>query len=145
MNGDEAKLRSALTLLYHLRGIPVLLYGTEMGLQGHENHGAIRENMPEFDSKSPDYTKTDVELLNLCQELGELRKERTQGTFKQHVPHEGWVVLSWENDLEQTVLVLNATDKARSHEQWAGVHAQFESANGGALFEPWEAKVYHLN
>ena len=145
MNNDQAKLRSALTVLYHLRGIPVLLYGTEMGLNGHDDHGAIREDMPGFSSKSPDYTKMGEDLLNLCQELGELRKLRTQGEFHQQVPQNGWVVLSWENSREKTVLVLNATEQGRDHEYWKGVGAQFESANGGEIFHPWEAKVYHLN
>ena len=59
-----------------MRGIPVLYYGTELGLKGHENHGAIREDMPGFSEDFPDYSIIGGQLLNLCQELGAFRKTR---------------------------------------------------------------------
>lgn len=46
LNGDTARLKVALGLLYSLRGIPCLYYGTEIGLRETENHGRIRQDFP---------------------------------------------------------------------------------------------------
>ncbi|MGB1185166.1 MAG: hypothetical protein ACPG4S_08370, partial [Schleiferiaceae bacterium] len=78
---------SALTLLYFLRGIPTLYYGTELGLQGHESHGAIREDFPGFEEEFQDYSKIGGDLLNLCKELGYLRKEWAgKSALQQYAP-----------------------------------------------------------
>lgn len=46
LNGDFDKFRIALTMLFTMRGIPCLYYGTEILLKETENHGVIREDFP---------------------------------------------------------------------------------------------------
>lgn len=143
---SEAKLRSALTLLYFMRGIPVLYYGTELGLSGHEDHGAIREDFPHFDEDFPNYSNIGDDLLILCQELGSFRLSRGSVRFTQQVPQDGYYVLEAENDHGHWALVINATDQKRSHEYWSGMKPVISSGQGGgALFEPWEAKIIELD
>lgn len=45
---DESvnKYKMALTLLLTTRGIPQIYYGTEIGIKGNRDHGAIRSNFP---------------------------------------------------------------------------------------------------
>ena len=143
--GSEDKLRSALTLLYFMRGIPVLYYGTELGLKGHENHGAIREDMPGFSEDFPDYSIIGGQLLNLCQELGAFRKTRGAVQFTQRVPEDGYYILEATNDYSKWILVVNATDKMRSHEYWSGKEPVLSSdKGGGSVFYPWEAKIFEF-
>jgi len=143
---SEDKLRSALTLLYFMRGIPVLYYGTELGLMGHENHGAIREDMPGFSKDFPDYSIIGGQLLNLCQELGAMRKNRGKVQFTQRVPEDGYYTIEAWNEVSKWVLVVNASDKTRSHEYWSGKKPVISSDDGeGALFHPWEAKIFEFD
>jgi glycosidase len=43
---DQRRARLALTMLLTLRGIPEMLYGTELGLSGGRDHGTIRCDFP---------------------------------------------------------------------------------------------------
>lgn len=146
MAQDTAKLESALTLLYFLRGIPTLYYGTEFGLSGHENHGAIREDMPFFDGDIQDYSIKSENLLNLCQELGDLRKlwaGRTKLT--QRVPKEGWLVLERHGDDGDFLLMINATSQHRKGAVPEKVlDAVFVSGDGKENWLPWEARIFTL-
>ncbi len=45
-SGDVRKVKLALTLLLTLRGIPEMLYGTEIGMEGEGDHGRIRADFP---------------------------------------------------------------------------------------------------
>jgi glycosidase len=45
-DGDLPRQRMLLTLLLTTRGIPQLLYGTELGIVGGEEHGELRADMP---------------------------------------------------------------------------------------------------
>lgn len=146
MAQDTAKLESALTLLYFLRGIPTLYYGTEFGLSGHENHGAIREDMPFFDGDLQDYSIKSENLLNLCQELGDLRKEWAGKTkLYQHVPKEGWLVLERHGADGDYLLMINATSQHRKGVVPEKVlDAVFISGDGEENWSPWEARIYTL-
>jgi len=44
--GDAAKVRQVLTMLLTTRGIPQLLYGTEIGMVGGESHVELRADFP---------------------------------------------------------------------------------------------------
>lgn len=46
VNGDVKKVKLALTLLLTTRGIPQLLYGTELGMKGGPDHGRLRADFP---------------------------------------------------------------------------------------------------
>jgi glycosidase len=133
---DTTKLKSALTLLYAMRGIPVLYYGTELGLSGYEDHGAIREDMPEFEGKFPDFDKIGGDLLDLCQELGVSRKLRGKTSIMQAVPKDGWYVLWITSEQGTWRLVINASDERRT---FTNEFEQEENEYG-----PWEAQMIEL-
>lgn len=44
--GDLQKAKNVLTMILTLRGIPQILYATEIGMVGAEDHGSIRSNFP---------------------------------------------------------------------------------------------------
>ena len=44
--GDTGRTLMALKMLYTLRGIPEILYGTELGMIGGKEHGTIRSDFP---------------------------------------------------------------------------------------------------
>lgn len=46
VKGDVKRLKLALTLLLTTRGIPQILYGTEIGMMGGKDHGALRADFP---------------------------------------------------------------------------------------------------
>jgi neopullulanase len=46
LKGDVKRLKLALTLLLTTRGIPQILYGTEIGMVGGRDHGALRADFP---------------------------------------------------------------------------------------------------
>jgi glycosidase len=131
---DTAKLKSALQLLYSMRGIPVLYYGTELGMSGHENHGAIREDMPGFSGDFPDYTKIGGDLLSLCQELGASRAERGSTSIVQHVPEQGMYVLDLESENGSERLVVNATDREQ----------RYERDGLSIVLKAWEARTIRM-
>ena len=133
---DTTKLKSALTLLYAMRGIPVLYYGTELGLSGHEDHGAIREDMPGFEGEFPDFDKIGGDLLDLCQELGASRKLRGRTSIRQAVPKDGWYVLWISSEQGTWRLVVNASDQRRTYTN------EFEQEENE--YEPWEAQILEL-
>ncbi len=94
--GSFVKLKSALTLLYTLRGIPVLLYGTEVGMDGFENHGILRSDWPGFQSPfTPEALDSPEKraLFAFVQELGQWRKAHPKfmtAPLVQHAPNEAW-------------------------------------------------------
>ena len=119
-----------------MRGIPVLYYGTELGLSGYEDHGAIREDMPEFEGKFPDFDKIGGDLLDLCQELGASRKLRGKTSIMQAVPKDGWYVLWITSEQGTWRLVINASDERRT---FTNEFEQEENEYG-----PWEAQMIEL-
>ena len=62
---------------------------SSLGYDRNQDHGAIRENMPEFEEEFPDFDKIDGVLLDLCQELGASRKIRGRTSIRQAVPKDG--------------------------------------------------------
>jgi glycosidase len=133
---DTTKLKSALTLLYAMRGIPVLYYGTELGLNGHQDHGAIREDMPGFEGDFPDFDKLGGDLLDLCQELGASRKLRGKTRVQQMVPKDGWYVLWITSEQGTWRLIINASDEQRTYtNEWGDEENEYA---------PWEAQMMEL-
>lgn len=135
-NQDTSKLKSALTLLYAMRGIPVLYYGTELGMSGHQDHGAIREDMPGFTGEFPDFDIIGGDLLDLCQELGASRQIRGKTQVQQQIPRDGWYVLWITSDQGTWRLVVNASDERRTYIN------RFEQEED--MYAPWEAQMIEL-
>ena len=145
MQGDLSKLKSGLVLLYAMRGIPVLYYGTELGLLGHENHGAIREDMPGFANNTPDYSIYESVLLSLCEELGKQRKTlnaQLNGPLIQHLPENGWYIFERPHATGTLVVVCNAASEERAHSKYSTMKSVVQSGSNNELFAPWETRWY---
>lgn len=149
VGGDIEKLKSALTLLYTLRGIPVLLYGTEVGMSGYENHGVLRSDWPGFSSPFDAIglpSDVERELFDFVRELGQWRKnhpEYAMAPLVQHQPQDAWghfersyIKATAEGKMRHTLhVVYNGTPQVRL---WQGS----EVAGFGCLrFEEVETVV----
>ena len=77
--------------------------------------------------------------------MGAFRKTRGAVQFTQRVPEDGYYILEAANDYSKWILVVNATDKMRSHEYWSGNEPVLSSdKGGGSVFYPWEAKIFEF-
>ncbi|HMK38029.1 MAG TPA: alpha-amylase family glycosyl hydrolase, partial [Bacteroidota bacterium] len=81
--GDAKRTLLALTMLLTLRGIPEILYGTELGMMGGREHGTIRADFPggfpgdslnAFEAKGR--SAKDQEFFTTVRQLFHLRRER---------------------------------------------------------------------
>jgi glycosidase len=84
VRGDVNRFKLALTLLLTTRGIPQLLYGTEIGMVGGRDHGSLRADFPggfpgdDRDAFTPrERTERENDLFNFTRDLLRLRKEYT--------------------------------------------------------------------
>jgi glycosidase len=80
--GNLHKYKTALTLVLTTRGIPQLFYGTEIGLDGGEHHGKIREPFPSgfLDNQKDAFTsngrnKLQNDIFDFTKTLLQLRKK----------------------------------------------------------------------
>ncbi len=114
---DVNKLKMALSITATMRGIPMIYYGTEIGMTGeeHHGHGHIRKDFPggwESDSRTA-FTKegrTDLEneIFDHLQLLLKWRKGSDaviNGKFKHFIPMDGMYAYCRYTE-EQRVLVL---------------------------------------
>lgn len=119
-NGNIEKFKIALTMLLTTRGIPKLLYGTEIGIVGDNNHGNIRAPFPggfEGDTLNAfsrcDRTKIQNDLFNFTQNLLELRKKYkslSNGKLIHFYPFNNIYVFFRETDDESTMIIVNNND-----------------------------------
>lgn len=79
---NDMKLFNALQIMLTSRGIPQLLYGTEIGIKGEEEHGLLRADFPGGFSNSSHNaftkqgrTKDESKYYNFISKILELRKE----------------------------------------------------------------------
>ncbi len=118
MNGDTAKVRLALTLLLTTRGIPVIYYGTEIGILGGNNDGTVRADFPggfpgdKIDSfKGSGRTSAQESLFSFVRRLIKLHKSEpalAQGTLDQFPPTNNVYCYIREYQKEKVLVVLNA-------------------------------------
>ncbi len=125
-DGNTAKLRQALVLLLTTRGIPQLLYGTEIGMRGGESHIELRADFPGgFPGDARDAfteagrTPEEDEVFDFTRTLLNLRKEHpalTDGKLIHYAP-------AYNNDIykylrmgeDETILVvLNGHEEKRA-------------------------------
>lgn len=80
--GDVNKMKIALTLLMTTRGIPQILYGTEIGMVGGHSHSKLRADFPggfpndkknAFNEK--DRTEYENDIFNFLKKLIKIRKD----------------------------------------------------------------------
>jgi glycosidase len=153
--GDRAKLRLAYTLLFTVRGAPVIYYGDELGLEG-ANDPDNRRCLPW------DELEARRETLAHFQRLGELRRdldELRRGEFKAWPLAGDGRVLCYTRALgkRRTLVVLNMSDRAQEAallSSWAGwrngrkvrelLSGRKVRVQGNRVtlpLEPWEALI----
>ena len=119
--GDVDKFKITLTILLTTRGIPQILYGTEIGIVGDEKHGNIRSPFPggfngdTHDAfNSCDRTEYENGIYNFIQQLIELRteyKSLSQGTLKHYYPFNNVYTYFRQLNDESTMIVVNGNDE----------------------------------
>ncbi len=117
-NNDISKLKIALTILLTTRGIPKILYGTEIGIIGDNRHGTIRTPFPggfKNDNRNAferyGRTRRENDIFNFTKELISIRKKYkslSQGNLIHYYPFNNvYVYFRILND-EKTMIVANA-------------------------------------
>jgi glycosidase len=119
-DGDIEKFKTAYTLLLTTRGIPQLLYATEIGMIGGEDHGSLRADFPggfpgdSNNSFSSEYrTEDENEIFNYIKKLLELRKKHSElscGRLVHFPPERGVYIFFKILDNEISMVVVNDRD-----------------------------------
>jgi glycosidase len=118
---DSAKFSMGLALLYTLRGIPCLYYGTEIGMKNFSNPDAlVREDFPggwQGDARNAflekDRTEREKSFFNLCAKLGAYREQNHWfGSSKllQFVPENNTYVYFRYDDEHRVMCLYNLND-----------------------------------
>ncbi|MEP0862477.1 MAG: cyclomaltodextrinase N-terminal domain-containing protein [Ignavibacterium sp.] len=118
------KFKLALTILLTTRGIPKILYGTEIGIVGDERHGTIRTAFP-GGFKSSDHNafskcgrnESENNLFNYTQKLISLRrnfKSISTGNLTHYYPFNNVYVYFRNLNDETTMIVVNGSDKEQT-------------------------------
>jgi glycosidase len=121
---DKTKMKSALSMLLTMRGIPMLYYGTEVGLTGAG--GAFGEGgrvdfpggFPGDDTNLFDEegrTGISEELHDFVRRMAVFRKNSkalTEGSFTQFVPRDGLYVYFRRAGDETVMVLFNGNDKS---------------------------------
>lgn len=124
LNGDVKRFKLALTLLLTTRGIPQLLYGTEIGMVGGKDHGTLRADFPGgFPGDKRDAftqqgrTALEEDIFNFTKELLRLRKEHdalAKGSLVHFKPfHEVYVYLRLTPS-ERVLVIINNNKQRES-------------------------------
>lgn len=116
---DLSKFKMAMTMLFTLRGIPQLYYGTEILMTGleHQGHGFIRKDFPggwEEDTldafTSEGRTEDQNIAFNFVKHLMNWRKTNVvvqQGKLTHFIPEDGVYVYFREYDEQCVMVILN--------------------------------------
>jgi len=99
--GDIVRFKLAFTVMMMSRGIPQILYGTEIGMTGGESHVELRADFPGGFPNSTSNAFTDSgrtaqqrDFFNFCQKILRLRKKHpalSEGKMIHYAP-------TWNND-----------------------------------------------
>ncbi len=166
--GDIQKLKTALGMLFTLRGIPCVYYGTEVLMKATDGHGHIREDFAggwpndsinKFTEQGR--SKAENEMHDYIKKLLDYRKNSkaiTEGKITQFVPHDGVYVYFRHSETQTVMVVVNANqdddktvDLKRFEELWP-VGSSGKNILSGQLFsgseimlEPKSIKIIELN
>ncbi len=120
---DLEKLKLALTILLTTRGIPKLLYGTEIGIVGDDRHGSIRTPFPGGFSKhkrnaftDEGRTESEKDIFNFTKKLLHIRKTNkalTEGKLIHFYPFDNIYVYFRISDKQKIMIVINGNDKEK--------------------------------
>jgi len=121
VNSDLNKMKIGLGMLFTLRGIPSIYYGTEILMKETDGHGKIREDFPggwPTDSLNKftdaDRSADENTIWNYIQKLSELRKSSSaiqNGKLTQFIPKDGLYVYFRSDEDETYMVIVNVTDK----------------------------------
>jgi glycosidase len=114
--GNIGKFKIALNLLLFTRGIPVIFYGTEIGISGGKHHGEIRQPFPgEFDGDDryafmrSERTEKENKIFDYLTELLKLRKDYpvlSKGKMRHIYAGDGlYIIIKAYSDDEALILV----------------------------------------
>lgn len=125
-DGNTDKIKQCLTIAMTTRGIPQLLYGTEINLKGGENHVDVREDFPggfPNDVRNAfnlnEQTTSEKDMFKFIQQLIALRKAHPSLTDGQFIHYP----LKWTDDIykyfkildnEKILIVINGHDEKRT-------------------------------
>jgi glycosidase len=120
INEDFSKFKIAIGLLFTLRGIPSLLYGTEILMPYKGSHGIIRTDYPggwPADSLNK-FVETgrnleENEAFNYVKYLANWRKESSaikHGKLVQYIPKDGHYEFARISDYEIVFVIVNQND-----------------------------------
>ncbi len=149
---DPETFKLAMAFLMTTRGIPMIYYGTEIGMTGfeHEGHGFIREDFPggwpddERNAMTASgRTEQENELYNYLQNLMKWRKDAglmENAKLTHFIPEDGTYVYFRHNNTDCLMVILNNTDEQRilSTENYAECMKDFTSGKdivSGANFK----------
>lgn len=142
LGNDLTKLKSAFALLLSMRGIPMIYYGTEIGMVGSGGAfgeggrrdfpgGFPRDKRNKF--KEKDREPQEQEIFDCLQRLANFRKQTTalqDGALTQYIPENG-IYTYFRHDQENTVMVVynsNEEQVALSTDRFADQLAGFSNA-----------------
>lgn len=119
-NNDVDKYKTALTILLTTRGIPKILYGSEIGIIGDNRHGTIRSSFPGGfeDDKQNAFTESgrnnyQNDIFYFTKNLIEIRKSYrslSEGRLIHFYPFNNVYVYFRISENEKTMIVINGND-----------------------------------
>lgn len=120
---NAAKVKLVLTHLFTSRGIPQILYATEIGMVGNWDHGYLRSNFPGGfkEDKTNAFTKEgrsakENDLYTYTKSLLELRKKYpalSRGELKHLPPIDNVYIYSKKLGNQTILITLNSDDKKK--------------------------------
>jgi glycosidase len=120
---DMSLYKMGVAMLYTMRGIPCLLYGTEILLKELDDHGRIREDMPggwvEKNGKRNAFnnsglSKDERDALSFVQNMGKIRQSYSlinTGSFRHWAPYDKVYAYCWYDDDEIILVIANRSEK----------------------------------
>ena len=117
---DKDLYKMGLAMLYTMRGIPCLFYGTEVLMRAESDHGAMRQDMFggwEGDTKNAftgeNLTGDEAEALAFVRELADLRTAHPvigTGSLRQWAPYNDVYAYAWYNEEELVLVLVNRSE-----------------------------------
>lgn len=161
------KFKMGYGMLFTMRGIPQVLYGSEILMAGTDNHGVIREDFLGGWESDPinKFTKAgrselENEAFDYLKLLANWRKTSpaiTEGKLIQFVPENGMYVYFRYTDEQTVMVVVNASDKEQEltidrFNEITGkykngkdiIQNQIHSLEGKWKLMPWEIRILEL-
>lgn len=124
VNGDIKKMKMGLALMFTLRGIPSVYYGTEVLMRETDGHGKIREDFmggwaTDSINKFTEAGRSDIEneIYNYIKTLSDFRKSNAaiyDGKTTQFVPVDGLYVYFRYTGDDLVMVAVNTSNEKRT-------------------------------